>query len=101
MDFKSFPKDKTGYDSILVFVDRLGKRPISIPCYKTATAHDLAKMFIYHVYRYYGPPESIVSDRGPQFIADFWKEFYVILGIQIRLSTADHPQTDGQTEIIN
>ena len=65
MDFKSFPKDKDGFDSILVIVDRLSKRPVSIPCYKTATAKDLADMFIKYVWRYYGPPDSIVSDRGP------------------------------------
>ncbi len=46
IDFKSFPPDKKGFDSILVIVDRLGKRPISILCYKTATARDLARMFI-------------------------------------------------------
>jgi transposase InsO family protein len=101
MDFKSFPRDKKGYDSILVIVDRLGKRPISIPCYKTATARDLARMFIESVWRYYGPPDTIVSDRGPQFIADFWNEFCTILGIKLKLSTADQPQTDGQTEIVN
>ena len=46
MDFKSFPKDKLGYDAIVVFVCRLSKRPISVPCYSIATARDLAKMFI-------------------------------------------------------
>ena len=46
-------------------------------------------------------PESIVSDRGPQFISDFWDEFCRILGIQLKLSTAFHPETDGQTEIMN
>jgi transposase InsO family protein len=101
MDFKSMPKDKGGFNAILVFVDQLGKRPISIPCYKTSTARELAHYFITHVWRYYGPPDSIVSDRGPQFISDFWKEFCFILGIQLKLSTANAPQTDGQTEIVN
>ena len=54
-----------------------------------------------HVYRYRGAPQTIVSDRGPQFISEFWKEFCRILGIQLKLSTAFHPQTDGQTEVIN
>ena len=89
IDFKSMPKDKGGFDAILVFVDRLGKRLISIPCYKTSTARELAHYFITHVWRYYGPPDSIVSDRGLQFISDFQKEFYFILGIQMKLSTAN------------
>ena len=49
MDFKSFPKDKDGFDSILVIVDRLSKQLVSIPCYKIATAKDLANMFIKYV----------------------------------------------------
>ena len=101
MDFKSFPTSKRGYDAILVIVDRLGKRPISVPCHKTTTARDLAMLFVTHIWRYYGPPDTIVSDRGPQFISSFWKEFCSILGIKLKLSTAEQPQTDGQTEIVN
>jgi len=101
MDFKSFPPSKRGYNSILVVVDRLGKRPISVPCHKTTTARELAALFINHVWRHYGPPDTIVSDRGPQFISSFWKEFCSILGIRLKLSTAEQPQTDGQTEIVN
>lgn len=101
MDFKEFPEDKKGYNAILVVVDRLGKRPISVPTTKEVTAKDLAHMFIRSVYRYYGPPDTIVSDRGPQFISDFWSEFTQVLGIRLKLSTAEQPQTDGQTEIVN
>jgi hypothetical protein len=101
MDFKSFPKDKLGYDSIFVIIDRLSKKPISIPCYKTCTAKDLAQIFIEHVFRHQGIPTSIVSDRGPQFISDFWQEFTRILGIKTKLSTAHKATTDGQTEIMN
>ena len=58
-------------------------------------------MYITYIYRWRGIPESMVSDRGPQFISQFWDEFCAILGIKIKLSTAYHPQTDGQTEIMN
>jgi hypothetical protein len=61
----------------------------------------MARLYIDNVYRVHGAPESIVSDRGPQFISDFWDEFARILGTQLKLSTAFHPQTDGQTEIMN
>lgn len=101
MDFKSMPKDKFGYDAVLVVIDRLSKQAISVPCHKTVTAEQLAQLYITHVYRYYGAPESVVSDRGPQFVSRFWGEFCRILGVKLKLSTAFHPQTDGQTEIMN
>lgn len=101
MDFKSFPPDKNGYDALFVVIDRLGKKAISVPCHKTCTARDLAQIYLTHVYRHHGTPESIVSDRGPQFISDFWNEFCRILGIKVKLSTADKASTDGQTEIMN
>ncbi len=101
MDFRTFPKDKQGYDAVFAVVDRLGKRPCSIPCTKKTTAKDMARMYVDRIYRTYGPPDSIVSDRGPQFISAFWDELCKILGVKLKLSTAEHPQTDGQTEIIN
>ena len=101
MDFKSFLKDKLGYDTIVVFVYRLSKRPISVPYYSTTTTRNLADIFINRIQRHYGPPDSIVLDRGPQFISDFWNEFIATLGIQLALSIVEHPQTDGQTEIVN
>jgi transposase InsO family protein len=101
MDFKSFPRNKNGYNAILVVVDRLSKQAFSLPCFKTTTAKDIAELYIQHIYHTKGVPDTIVSDRGPQFISDFWREFYQILSVKLKLSTAFHPQTDGQTEIIN
>jgi len=86
---------------VLIIIDRLRKRPISIPCHKITTVKDLAKLFIANVYRYYGPPETIVLDRNPQFISDFWDEICHILGIKLKLLSADYSQIDGQTEIVN
>lgn len=101
MDYCSFNVDKHGYDNVLVFIDRLSKQAISVPCHKTVTATQMARLYIYHVYRYFGPPETMLSDRGPQFISAFWDEFNKILGTKIVLSLAYHPKTDGQTEIYN
>ncbi|KAJ5099347.1 Retrovirus polyprotein [Penicillium argentinense] len=101
MDFRSFPKDRHGFDNVCVFVDLLTKRPISVPCHKETDAKATARLFIDNVYRWVGLPESIVSDRGGQFVSEFWKEFCRNLGIERRLSTAYHPQTDGQIEIAN
>jgi transposase len=58
-------------------------------------------LFIYYIWRYFRLPDFIVSDWGPQFISDFWAKFYQLFSIKFKLSTAHHPQTDGQTEIMN
>jgi Integrase core domain. len=65
------------------------------------SAGGLAKLFRDHVWKLHGLPESIISDRGPQFAAGLMKELNAMLGIQTKLSTAFHPQTDGQTERMN
>lgn len=101
IDFHELPRDRDGYDMVMVIVDRFGKRPFSIPCHKNIDAKEAARLYVHYVYRIYGPPDTIMSDRGPQFISAFWNEFTRILGIKLRLSTAYHPQTDGQTEIVN
>jgi predicted aspartyl protease/transposase InsO family protein len=101
MDFCSLPKDKKGYDAVFAIIDRLTKRPISIPCHKDIDAEGMAKLFVIHVYRWKGAPDTIVSDRGGQFISDFWKEVCKLLRTKLKLSTSNHPPTDGQTEIWN
>jgi transposase InsO family protein len=101
MDFHKLPTDKHEFDTVVIFVDRFGKRTITVPCHKTINAPETARLYIRFVYPYYGPPVTIVSDRGPQFVSAFWKVFTGILGIKLKLSTAYHPQTDGQTEIVN
>ena len=101
VDFCSFNKDKYGYDNVFVAIDRFSKQAISVPCHKETDARKLAMLYIHHIYRYFGPPLTITSDRGPQFISTFWTQFNSILGTNRVLSTADHPQTDGQTEIYN
>jgi hypothetical protein len=101
VDFKKCPESKTQHNMIAIFVDRLGKRPITIPVRDTITAKQLVPLFLIHVARHVGLPDSITSDRGPQFVSDFWNETCERLGIKIKLSTANHPQTDGQTEIVN
>ena len=101
MDFKSFPPDKKGYDSAFVVVDRLSKRCFSLPCHKTTTAEQSADMYYRYIWRVFGPPRSIVSDRGPQFTSAFMNELCQLTGIKQKLSTPYHPQTDGNTEVLN
>ena len=85
-------------DSILVIVDRFTKMALYIPTVKTLTAEALADVFVERVARRFGLPEGIVSDRGSVFTSKFWSTLCFHLKIKRRLSTAFHPQTDGQTE---
>lgn len=101
VDFKSMPEDDEGFNMVAIFIDRLSKKAVTIPCKKTVTAKDLAEMYFVHCFRHLGVPESIVSDRGPQFVSEFWGSLCAFLGIKRKLSTAFHPETDGQTEIMN
>jgi transposase InsO family protein len=94
------PRSK-GFDAICVVVDRLTKQRHLIPCTTTITAEGLVDLFCDRIFRYHGLPETIVSDRGPQFASRFWKHLCFCLKIDPRLSTAFHPQTDGQTERVN
>jgi len=65
------------------------------------TAGELARLFRDNVWKLHGLPESIISDRGPQFAVGVMRELNMMLGIDSKLSTAFHPQTDGQTERMN
>jgi len=89
------------YDSILVVVDRLTKIVHFIPTIEKTLAEGLARLFRDNVWKLYGLPESIISDRGPQFAAGLMWELNKMLGIKSKLSTAFHPQTDEQTERVN
>ena len=90
-----------GCDAIYCVVDRLSKERHYIGTTKKLHAEGLANLFLKHVWKHHGLPRSIVSDRGLQFISDFWKFLCTRLGITAQLSTAWHPETDGQTERIN
>jgi len=87
-----------GYDTILVVCDRLTKMVHFILMTEKTSAEGLTRLFRDHVWKLHGLPESIISDREAQFAANLMKELNWILGIETRLLTAFHPQTDGQTE---
>jgi hypothetical protein len=91
-----------GYDSILVVVDRgLSKGVILIPTTKTLDADGTAELLLENLYKRFGLPDKIISDRGPQFAAKGFRALLDRLGIKSALSTAYHPQTDGATERVN
>jgi len=90
-----------GYNTILVVCDCFSKMVHFIATTEKTSAEGLAKLFQDHIWKLHGLPESIISDRGVQFAAGMMKELNNLLGIQTKLSTAYHPQTDGQMERIN
>jgi len=94
------PSKRNGsvYDAILVIVDRYTKMARYIPCNKTCTAEQLASLFHEEIICRYGVPKGIVSDRGSVFTSAYWSSFCYEAHVKRRLSTAYHPQTDGQTE---
>jgi hypothetical protein len=94
------PKSR-GFDSILVFVDRLTKYVILVPTVATLDAAGFAELFVDNVICYHGVPDEVVSDRGPQFNNLFWSSVSTLLGMKNCLSTAYHPESDGQTERTN
>ena len=90
-----------GYNAILVVVDQLTKIVHFIPTTEKTMAEGLAKLFRDNMWKLYGLPKSIISDRGPQFMAGLMKKLNQILGIKSKMSTAFYPQTDGQMERVN
>ena len=86
----------------MVVVDHgLTKGVILVPCSKTVNANDIAQLFFDHVFKRFGLHNTLISDRGPQFASEFARELARLLRYDVHLSTAYHPQTDGQTEQTN
>lgn len=102
MDFITDLPMSQGYDTLMVVVDHdVTKGIVLIPTVKTIDAIGTAALYHAHIYRRYGLPNRIISDRGPQFSSLVFQTLCSRLGIQSKLSTAYHPQTDGQTERVN
>ena len=101
MDFIEGLPDSEGFDCILVVVDRLTKMARFVPTVKTLDTPGLANIFLREIFALHGTPEDIVSDRGKHFVSRFWASLMQLLHIKSNLSTAYHPETDGQTERVN
>jgi len=101
MDFIVDLPTSNGYDSILTVVNHHSKAIILAPCHKTITAEQTSQLLLDYVWKRTGFPLTIISDQGPQFAAQVTQELWRKLGIKQKLSTAFHPQTDGESERVN
>ncbi|GJT80557.1 putative reverse transcriptase domain-containing protein, partial [Tanacetum coccineum] len=99
MDFVTkLPKSPQGHDTIWVIVDRLTKSAIFTPIRETDPTEKLARIYIKEVVARHGIPVSIICDRDPRFASHFWRSLQKALGTSLDMSTAYHPETDGQSE---
>ncbi|KAI2648698.1 Transposon Tf2-9 polyprotein [Labeo rohita] len=101
LDFVTALPPSQGNTVVLTVVDRFSKAVHFIPLPKLPSAKETAVAVIDHVFRLHGLPTDVVSDRGPQFVSKFWREFCRLLGATVSLSSGFHPQSNGQTERAN
>jgi transposase InsO family protein len=97
MDFITDLLNSKAFNSIFVVVDQLTKMAHFMPCNKTVTGEETARFFMDNIYKYHGLPNNIISNRGSQFTSNFWQSLFKMLKVKIKLSSAYHPQIDGQT----
>ena len=102
LDFVTgLPRTARGHDAVLVVVDRFTKWAYFIPTQTTVDAKGTAELFHEWIFSRHGMPKGIVSDRDPRFTSHFWRALFDTMGTTLAMSTAYHPQTDGQTERMN
>ena len=99
MDFVThLPQTSQGHDAVWVIVDQLTKSAHFLAVRMNFTLEEFCRLYIREIFRLHGVPISIVSDRDPRFTAHFWKNFQQVMGTQLMMSIAFHPQTNGQSK---
>ena len=99
MDFVThLPRSSRKHDAVWVIVDRVTKSTHFLVVRMTFTLEEFCKLYIREIVRLHGVSVSIVSDQDPRFTTQFWKSFQKAMGTQLRMSTAFHPQTNGQSK---
>lgn len=101
MDFIEGLPQSQGYEVVMEVVDRLSKYAHFLPLAHPYTTASIAHTFLGQIFKLHGMPSSIVSNRNPAFTSYFSKKLLKLQGTQLKHSSAYHPQTDGQTEVVN
>ena len=101
MDFIEGLPNSNAKQVICVVVDKLSKVAHLLALSHPYTTTEVAQSFLDNVFKLHGFPDSITSDKDAIFVSQFWKDLMAFQGVQLQLSTAYHPQIDGQTEIVN
>ena len=101
VDFIVELPESNGKDAIMVVVDSVTKCSHFVSMVTTLTAAGTAQLYLQHIWKHHGLPRRVVSNRGPQFVAEFTKELYRLLRIKLAATTVYHPQGDGQMERVN
>jgi len=101
MDFIEKLPSSSGFDTILVIVDWLTKQAIFIPAHDTIMSADLAYLFVLHVFSKHGVPSHVTSDRGLEFVSNFFQSLGTALDMRLHFTSGYHPKGDGQTKYMN
>jgi len=101
MDFiEGLPKLK-GKDTILVVVDRLSEYAHFLALSHPFSVAMVAQLYFEHIFKLLGLPKTIVSNRDTIFLSEFWQELFSLMRVSLHMSSAYHPQSDGQTKVVN
>jgi len=101
MDFIEKLLSSSGFDTILVIVNWLTKQAIFIPAHDTITSADLARLFVLHVFSKHGIPSHVTSDRGSEFVSNFFQSLGTALNMQLHFTSGYYPEGDRQTKYTN
>jgi len=101
MDFIEKLPSSSGFDTILVIVDRLSKQAIFIPTHDTITSAELARLFVTHVFSKHRVPSHVTSDRGSEFVSHFFRSLGTALDMRLHFTSGYHPEANGQVERTN
>jgi len=101
MDFIEKLLSSSGFDIILVIVDRLTKQAIFIPVHDIITSADLARLFVLHVFSKHGVPSHVTSNRGSEFVSNFFQSLSTALNMWLYFTSGYHSKGDEQTKCMN
>jgi len=101
MDFIEKLPSSSGFDTILVIVDRLSKQAIFIPTHNTITSAELARLFVTHVFSKHRVPSHVTSDRSSEFVSHFFRSLGTALDMRLHFTSRYHLEANGQAERTN